>query len=133
MALTHCGQVDEAIAHFQRALEIKPDMAAVLNDLAWIRATHPSARLRDGRQAVTLAQRAIELSSSNANALDTLAAAYAEAGRFPDAVRTAKEARQQATAEGNRRLADSLQKRIKLYSEGQPWRDPPPPEPAGGR
>jgi Flp pilus assembly protein TadD len=132
-ALIARGQVDEALAHFQRALEIKPDDAAILNNVAWIRATNPDPKFRNGVEAVTLAQRAIKLTSSDTNSLDTLAAAYAETGRFRDAVRTANEAVQQATAEGNRRLADSLRKRIELYSAGRPWRDSPPPGPAKGQ
>ena len=62
---------------------------------------------------------------SKATALDTLAAAYAEAGRFPDAAATAREALRQATAQGNQHLAESLRKRIKLYDESKPWRDSP--------
>ena len=55
--------------------------------------------------------------------MDTLAAAYAEAGQFPDAVATARDALQRATVQGNQHLVESLRKRIKLYGEGQPWRD----------
>jgi tetratricopeptide (TPR) repeat protein len=126
VALAGCGEIDEALAHFQRALEIKPDDVAALNDVAWIRATHPDAKFRDGPQAVVLAQRAVALSTGDADTLNTLAAAYAEAGRFPDAVRTAKEALRAATAQGNQGLAESLRKRIEIYGQRRPWRDSPP-------
>ena len=125
LALVGSGKVGEAISHFERALAIKPNHAAVLNNLAWIRATQPDPRFRDGPQAVRLAQRAVELSPGDANALDTLAAAYAEAGQFADAVRTAREARQAAATAGNQRLAKSLGQRTSLYGEGKPWRDVP--------
>ena len=125
MALPGRGRFDEAIAHFQKALEIKPDFAeahnnlgiarsqwegilkalaerrellrsrpddiALLNDTAWVLATNPNASIRNGAEAIELAQRAVQLSDGREPAvLGTLAAAYAEAGRFPEAVQTAR-------------------------------------------
>jgi tetratricopeptide (TPR) repeat protein len=133
VALAGCGEFDEALTHFQKTLEIKPDDVVALNNVAWIRATHPDAKFRDGPGAVALAQRAVALSAGDADTLNTLAAAYAEAGRFPDAVRTAKEALRAATAQGNQGLADSLRKRIEIYGQRRPWRDSPPPGPIKGR
>ncbi len=129
LALAGRGEVEEALAHFRTALDIRPDHAAVLNNMAWILATNAEEKFRDGAEAVRLAQRANQLSPHDANGLDTLAAAYAEAGRFQDALAAAREALQLATAAGNRRLAESLRKRIELYGEGKPWRDLPPPKP----
>ncbi len=89
MALTRCGQVAEAIQHYQRALKIKPDSTQVMNNLAWLRATCPDASFRNEAEAVKVALLALELTRGrDANILDTLAAAYAEAGRFPEAVQT---------------------------------------------
>ena len=123
--LVRRGQVGKAITHYQQALQIRPDDAAALNDLAWIRATYPDPKFRDGPQAVTLARRAIELSSSNANALDTLAAAYAEAGRFADAVRTAHKGVDLARQQGKPALAESIQVKIPLYNAGMPFHESP--------
>ena len=65
----------------------RPSDTNLLNDTAWILATNPNASVRDGAEAVELAQRAVKLSGGQEPAiLDTLAAAYAEAGRFADAV-----------------------------------------------
>ena len=118
-------QVEEAIAQFQKALEIKPDHVAALNNLAWILATYPDARFRDGRRAVTLAQRARELSSSDANTLDTLAAACAEAGRFGEAVQTAHRALDLATQQDDRGLAESIRAKLRLYEAGMPFHKSP--------
>ncbi len=92
LALTRLGRVDEAVAEYEKVLKINPHDAGAYNSLASIRATHPDPRFRDGAAAVTFARRAVELSPNDPTALDTLAAAYAEAGRFPEAVRTAEQA-----------------------------------------
>ena len=89
-----CGRIDEAIGHYQRALEIKPDYIDVLNNLAWLRATYPEAVFRNATAAVELAERANRLSGGKAaEILDTLSAAYAEAGRFSQAQETIRRVR----------------------------------------
>ena len=74
---------------------------------------------------MTLAQRAVEISPGDPIALGTLAAAYAEAGRFPEAVRTAQQAIQSAAAAGNRPLAEQIGAYLELYRKGKPYRQPP--------
>jgi len=97
------GRFDEAIADYQRASEANPQWIDPLNHLAWLRATHPEAQFRRGDQAVELAERMIELAGrERGDLLDTLAAAYAEAGRFAEAVETAQAAIERARAAGNR-------------------------------
>ncbi|MGO9587298.1 MAG: tetratricopeptide repeat protein, partial [Limisphaerales bacterium] len=84
-ALLKKGRVDEAITHYQKALQINPDFTDVLNNLAWLLATCPDAHVRDGVQAVKYAGRACELTHYGVTVpVGTLAAAYAEAGRFDD-------------------------------------------------
>jgi len=79
--------------------------------------------MRNGTEAVELAERADNLTgSANASISATLAAAYAEAGRFPDAVKTAKSAVQLATNRGNTALADAIRAQIRLYQSGLPYR-----------
>jgi Flp pilus assembly protein TadD len=119
------GQVDEAIVHYRKALEIKPDFAEALNNLAWIRATHADPKFRDGPQAVTLAQRAVALSSNDANSLGTLAAAYAEAGRFAESVKTAHKAVDLARQQNVPALAESIRAKIRLYEAGKPFHESP--------
>jgi tetratricopeptide (TPR) repeat protein len=116
------GRMDKAIAHYQKALESKPDYAEIQNNLAWVLATCPQASLRNGNQAVELAQRANQLTGGkNPLLLRTLAAAYAEAGRFSEAVETAQRALQLAKAQSNTALADDIRSQMKLYQAGVPF------------
>jgi tetratricopeptide (TPR) repeat protein len=122
LAFLQQGRMDEAIAHYQKALEIKPDYAEIQNNLAWVLATCPQASLRNGRKAVELAQRANQLTGDkNPLLLRTLATAYAEAGRFSEAVETAQRALQLAEAQSNTALADVIQSELKLYQAGVPF------------
>lgn len=126
-ALIQQGRVAEALSHFQKELTVKPDDAGVQNKLAWVLATDPRASLRNGNQAVELAQRANQLTGGdNPVILCTLAAACAEAGRFPEAVATAQRALQLAEAQSNQALADELRSQVKLYQARTPFHDPEP-------
>jgi tetratricopeptide (TPR) repeat protein len=121
-ALLQKGNVDEAISHFQKALKITPDDAEAQNTLAWVLATCPQASLRNGNKAVELAQRANQLTGDgNPAVLGTLATAYAEAGRFPEAVETAQRALQLAETQSNTALADAIRSQMKLYQAGIPF------------
>jgi tetratricopeptide (TPR) repeat protein len=123
-ALLQKGRVEEAIAHFQKALQIKPDSVEVLNNLAWLLATGPDAHLRDGVQAVKDAGRACELTHHGVTLLvGTLAAAYAEAGRYDDAIAAAQKACALATAAGERDLLERNQKLLALYRAHQPYHE----------
>jgi tetratricopeptide (TPR) repeat protein len=121
-ALFQKGNVDEAIAHYQQALQSRPDYAKALNNLAWVLAACPQASLRNGNKAVELAQRANQLAGNgNPAFLDTLAIAYAEAGRFPEAVETAQRSLQLAETQSNTALADAIRSQMKLYQAGVPF------------
>jgi tetratricopeptide (TPR) repeat protein len=112
----------EAIAQYQEALRIKPNNAEVLNNLALVLASCPQASLRNGSKAVELAQRANRLTGGrNPAALGTLAAAYAEAGRFPEAMETAQHALQLAESQSNFALADAIRSQMELYAAGHPF------------
>jgi spermidine synthase len=116
------GRVDEAIVHYQTALQIKPDYAKAQNNLAWLLATSPQASLRNGNKAVALAQRANQLAGGrNPIFLRTLAAAYAEAGQFGDAMRSVQGAIELARAMGWQDLARELNGELKLYEAGLPF------------
>ena len=118
------GQVNKAMAHFQKALELQPNNVEVQNNLAWVLATAPNASLRNGVKAVGLAQRANQLSGGqNPAFIGTLAAAYAEAGRFPEAVTTARQTLQLATGQTSPAAVDALRTQIGLYQAGLPFRD----------
>jgi Flp pilus assembly protein TadD len=118
----------EAVAHYREALQLKPDWPEALNNLAWLLATHPRPEFRDGAEAVRLAARACELTGQKqAVYLGTLAAAHAEAGRFPDAVKAAEAARNLALAAGEDKTAETNRKLLELYGAGQPYREEPGP------
>jgi len=123
LALGMQGNLPEAIANYELVLKEKPDSIPALNDLAWIRATAPQAQLRNGPGAVRLAERACELTGSrNPRFLGTLAAAYAETGRFAEAVTAAEKARDLALAAGDKPVAEATRARLELYCNHQPCR-----------
>jgi tetratricopeptide (TPR) repeat protein len=121
-ALFQKGRMDEAIIQYQKALQIEPDNVEALNNLAWVLATCPQASLRNGNKAVALAQRANQLTGDgNPVVLGTLAAAYAEAGRFNDAMRSAQKAIELARAAGQQDMVEQFNGELKLYEAGLPF------------
>jgi tetratricopeptide (TPR) repeat protein len=121
------GKINEAVAHYDRALEIDPGNINAANNLAWLFATSSDAGVRNGAKAVELAERADQLTGhKNAIIIATLAAAYAEAGRFPEALTAARRALQLATDAGNTALADAVRAQIKLYESKSPSRETSP-------
>jgi tetratricopeptide (TPR) repeat protein len=117
-------QPKEAIDSWQHALEAKPDEPSVQNNLAWLLATTPDALLRNGAKAVALAEQARRLTGSdNPMVLHTLAAAFAETGRYGEATATARRALELAVAQKNNDLTNKLTKEIKLYELDRPMRD----------
>jgi tetratricopeptide (TPR) repeat protein len=123
--LTEEGKARSAAAHYAEAVRLKPTLAPALNSLARIYAADPDANLRNGAEAVRLAEKACTLTQRRQILfLDTLAAAYAEAGRFPEAIATARETIELATRMGQSPFATQVQERLNLYSAGRPWRGP---------
>ena len=119
-------QPEQAAASFKEALRLAPDAPECMNALAWIYATSPQAELRNGAEAVRLAEQACQLSQRQKTAvLDTLAAAYAEAGRFEDAVKTTEELRARAAAAHDTNTVDTARQRLEFNKAGEPYRDKP--------
>ena len=123
--LTGSGQWAEAVQPLRQALAPLPENERVLNHLAWILATAPDDTVRKGVEAVELAER-ICLAGGRKNPLflRTLAAAYAETGRFDDAVRTASAAADLAGQTGPADLAGQLHDQLAAYRQGRPFRQP---------
>lgn len=120
------GRVEEAIGEYRQALKQRPDEPKTLNGLAWLRATHPDARHRDGAEALDLATRADRITGHrHPVALNTLAAALAENGRFEDAVRAAEAAVRSAREAGQDAMARDIESMLALYRAGKPFRDRP--------
>jgi tetratricopeptide (TPR) repeat protein len=123
LACEHQLKPADAIAEFRESLRLKPGVPDVMIDLAWVLATTSDAKLRDGAEAVRLAEHTCTVAGRRDPAnLETLAAAYAEAGRFPDAVATASEAQKLAEAAGRKATADRCANLLKLFQSGKPFR-----------
>jgi protein O-mannosyl-transferase len=123
-ALLAKGRVPDAIAAYRNALRISPENVPAQSNLAWILATSSDPSLRNGSEAVLLAEQADSLSSRRENhpvVLRILAAAYAEAGRFSEAKKTAQQALQAAEIQGNSTLCNFLRDEITLYELGLPY------------
>jgi Flp pilus assembly protein TadD len=120
--LESTGRDSEAIEQYQKIIELEPDAVIVLNNLAWLLATDSDARLRNGSEAISLAEHACELTHFQEPLfIGTLAAAYAEAGRFNEAVDSAGKARDVALAHGEQRIADQNRHLLELYKTGHPF------------
>ena len=124
-ALLHeTGNYAESVAQYRAALQREPDAVEALNNLAWMLATCPDATVRNGTEAVRLAEQACRLTDQKqAGMVGTLAAAYAEAGRFPEAIATAAKAADLATAAGDAAFAAQNRQLLGLYRAGRPYRE----------
>jgi len=122
-ALVIGGHGAEGLAHWKQALSKDPDNLQVLNDTAWVLATSQDDALRNGNAALPLAEHAVQLTSAGEPAiLGTLAAVYAETGRFDKAIELEQRAAELATQQGNAALAQSLNARLALYQDKTPIR-----------
>jgi tetratricopeptide (TPR) repeat protein len=135
MAFLAKGQIDRALPELRQVANLKPDFDAAFNDLAnavalnneaWSLATNPDPGLRDGKRAVEIATIACEQTHYEQPLLvGTLAAAYAEAGRYNDAVSTGHKACALAESHGDTNRLERNQELVKLYQTHQPYHEPP--------
>lgn len=130
VALEQDGRVPEARPAYEKTLALDPDHAEALNNLAWLLTASPDAAVRDGKRAVTLAQRACELTKNeSALFLGTLAAAYAEAGDFARAITTAESARDLAQRTSQTEVVRKNETLLDLYRTGKTCRALPTESP----
>ncbi|HYY26301.1 MAG TPA: tetratricopeptide repeat protein [Chthoniobacterales bacterium] len=116
------GHYDEARKSLEQAVHLDPSDPSTLNDLAWMLATTKDARVRNGRRAVAIATKACALSNwDNAFSIDTLAAAYAAAGNFSDAVKYQQMAISRLKPEDRNVQLAGMQRRLQQYVIGQPF------------
>ena len=114
-----------AVAEYERAVKLSPDAPELCNNLAWLLATHPDVAVRNGARAVQLAEKANQLTGNHqAFLLGTLAAAYAEAGRFPEAVATALRAIESANSAGQTQIATRNTELLELYRASKSYHEP---------
>jgi protein O-mannosyl-transferase len=124
LAFLKVHRTDEALAEFQEATKLRPDWPEPLNAEAWTLATSSDDKVRNGAQAIKLAEKAAELSSRRVPAiLNTLAAAYAEAGRFDDAIATANQAIELAQSANQTNLVAKIERALALYKSHTPLRE----------
>jgi len=121
IALAGLGRHEESIAAYREALRLEPGQPTASNNLAWALATSSDASLRDPAEAVRVAEAAIRSAPNDPPLLDTLAAAYAAAGRLGDASKTAERAAWEAEQRGATGLAAQIRHRAELYRAGRPY------------
>jgi Flp pilus assembly protein TadD len=114
------GDYGTAIGDSKKAIALDPTIPSPYNNLAWLLAVTPDAKWRDGKQAVEYARKACDLTQWNEPTfIDTLAAAYAEEGNFPEAIKWENKALALASA----RDRAQFEKALHLYQQGQPYRE----------
>ena len=112
------------MSQFAKALLLTPDYPEALDALAWILSTDPNPQFRKGNEAVTMAEKACQLAGRQRPAiLLTLAAAYAEAGRFQEAVATAREGRELAASQGQKEIETKACRLLAELQAGHPIRE----------
>ena len=121
-AFLKTGLDKDAIAEYEHAARISAQDPVARNNLAWLLATSPDASIRNGNRAIEFARQAVQLSrGKDANYLRTLAAAFAESGRFDEAKETAHQALEAAEKRSNSNLANAVRDEIALYELGLPY------------
>jgi tetratricopeptide (TPR) repeat protein len=116
------GQHAAAVTAYEQAIKSWPNDVLALRGLAWVLATCPEDRIRDGKRAVELAKRACELCSGElATCIETLAAAYAEAGEFEAASNTQRKAIGMLSTKDP--LMETYRSRLALYVRHKPYRE----------
>ncbi len=124
-AYLNLGKHREAVSDFNRALQLKAEDTALLNNLAWVLSTSPDDDVRDGKRSIELATTACELTDyKKPHILSTLAAAYAESGDFETAVKWSTQAVEMDDPEHAGQLAEELES----YKQGTPWRERQTPQ-----
>jgi tetratricopeptide (TPR) repeat protein len=130
LILARTGDFASATNQFAYALLLKPAWPPALNGLAWLLATCPDEKVRNGAEAVQRAEQACAVTGrGDPTMLNTLAAAYAEAGKFPEAINVAQEAIAVARAAGNAAAADQAENLLGIFQSGRPFRENTPPSP----
>lgn len=118
------GRHAESIADYEKAEKLGCDDSGMLNNFAWVLATSPDDKLRNGKKAVELATKACEMTDYKlAHILSTLAAAYAETGDFESAVKWSKKAVEIGEKTADEDTKKSLADELKTFESGKPWRE----------
>lgn len=123
------GDYPAAIRTLEKILADQPKSYGDLNNLAWLLATCPDGKFRDGPKAVRLSEQACQLTDYRQPVLlGTLAAAHAEAGDFTNAITVTKSAMELSTAAGNEQLTQFHRQMLRRYQAGRPFHLPAQPQ-----
>ena len=123
VALAHLKRTREAMSQYASALLMQPDYPDALDGLAWILSTDANPDFRNGIQAVNMAGRACELTGRrDPEKLKTLAAAYAETGRFEEAMNTLRTAKDLAAKANRQELVKECSLMLEHFQRSEPWR-----------
>jgi tetratricopeptide (TPR) repeat protein len=126
MALLQQNKIVEAVSHLKESVNLKPNQPDTLNYLARTLAAYGDGRVHNPNEAIRFAQNACQLTDyKDIGILDTLAAAYAAAGKFDDAAATAQKAVDLALSSGQEERAQTISKRLELYKAGKPYFEQP--------
>jgi tetratricopeptide (TPR) repeat protein len=118
------GELNKAIRHYEKATDLLPEWDKPAFQLAWICASCKDEKYANPRKAVGIAEKlCVKTSWSNPGFLDLLAASYARAGRFGEAMETAQKAIRLAKENQQTTLSDEIEKRLELYRENKPFKD----------
>ena len=124
LACLESESAQEGLIHLGEAARLRPDWVDPLNAQAWVLATSPDDKIRNGAESLRIAQRAAELTAHHQpTILETLAAAYAETGQFEQAAATANQALQSAQSLGQTNLIPKIQQALELYRARRPFRE----------
>ena len=127
IATSQLGDFARAVRHGREALRLDPALDSAANNLAWILATSPDPSARNPEESIRImAQLLGKTEQPDPAHLDTLAAAYAAAGRFPEAIDTAAHAEKRAREEQRGAMAEQILVRLAGYQAGEPWIERPP-------
>jgi tetratricopeptide (TPR) repeat protein len=119
------GEYDQALTDYNQALRLRPNDASTYNNFAWLQATCPDAKYRDGKKAIENASRACQTDAGHWYCIGTLAAAYAESGDFERAKSLQTSVIQMAATDKSVTDKDKaeMNSRLELYKQNKPYRD----------
>jgi tetratricopeptide (TPR) repeat protein len=128
LAMRLAAKSPDASQQFAKIAASAPDSPVLLNEIAWLRATAPEIDLRNGAEAVRLAERACFIAGGKQPTLiATLAAGYAEAGNFSEAIAAARNALSLARSSGDTKTAGLAENLLTAFQSNQPYREEPRP------